>query len=68
MNTNTSISYRYSLIAQVYDESEAVWLKLPNFDVEKLVNEEWHKLILTTEVVTNLSWACDGFNSITNVA
>ncbi|KAG4974929.1 hypothetical protein JHK87_031750 [Glycine soja] len=41
--------YMYSLIAQVYDESEAVWLKLPNFDVEKLVNEEWHKLILTTE-------------------
>ena len=67
VNTETSISYMYSLIAQVYDESGTAWLKLPNSDVPKLLNEECHNLILTTEVVTNLSWTCDGFNSITNV-
>ena len=68
MNTDTLISYRYSLIAQVYDEYETTWLKLPNSDVTKLLNEECHNLILTIKVVTNFSWACDGFNSITNVA
>ncbi|KAG5049685.1 hypothetical protein JHK85_010788 [Glycine max] len=40
---------RYSLIAQVYDESGTAWLKLPNFDVSKLMNEECHNIILTTE-------------------
>jgi len=64
----SSIFYRYPLIAQVYDESGTSCLKLPNFDVAKLLNDECHNLILTTEVVIDLSWTCDDFNSITDVA
>ncbi|KAG5006733.1 hypothetical protein JHK82_024675 [Glycine max] len=37
-------------IAQVYDDYGAAWFKLPNVDVAKLLNEDCHNVILSTEL------------------
>lgn len=64
VSNNTPLTYNYSLIAQVYDESGTAWLKLPNANVAKLLNEECQNLIFSTQVLVYLSSSLNGFHSM----